>query len=92
MVAEEVDKFLTSIGFWYDNKYSIINDEEDHFVQYQYLDNNSKSFKAQNYTHSIKWCPQTSRTIMWHYNRGQVFHGYIRSVQDFKDMFRLLKK
>ena len=86
-----VNDYLLSIGFVYEGQNSIINDDEEYFDHYKFMSEKHRAFKHQKYTHSVQHCPQSGRTIIWTYRRGNVFHGTIKSVEDLKKVFSLIK-
>lgn len=91
-LEEEVIAFLMTCGFTKWNDISVLNDDEDRGIVYRYMSEKNRSSKAQEYTHSVTFYPKTGRTIVWFFSRGTLFHGYIKSVEDLKTVFKLTKK
>ena len=88
----EIEEYLLSIGFKNEGRCSTLVDDEKTLERYIFMSEKDRSFKFQEYTHSLMRSPESGRTMIWTYKGGTRFHGYTRSVQDIKDVFRLLKK
>jgi hypothetical protein len=88
----EIEEYLLKIGFVYDGPRSTLVEGEKTLERYMFMSEVNRSFKGQKYTHSLMRSPESGRTMIWFYSKGNVFNGFTNSVDDIKTIFKLLKK